>query len=47
MTRVAEPDSEFPMRDTTSHPLAYVPSDKTSVSRSPEHADRKKGGSPT
>ena len=38
MVRNAQPDAEFLMRDTTSHPPAYTPQYKTSVLRSPRLA---------
>jgi protocatechuate 3,4-dioxygenase beta subunit len=36
MSRPPQPDAEFLMRDTTSHPPAYAPAYKTSVLRSPK-----------
>jgi len=36
--RAPQPDAEFLMRDTTSHPPAYAPAYKTSVLRSPKLA---------
>ena len=36
--RAPQPDAEFLMRDTTSHPPAYAPEYKTSVLRSPRLA---------
>ena len=36
--RAPQPDAEFLMRDTTSHPPAYTPQYKTSVLRSPKLA---------
>ena len=36
--RTPQPDGEFMMRDTTSHPAAYTPQYKTSVLRSPKLA---------
>ena len=36
--RAPQPDAEFLMRDTTSHPPAYTPAYKTSVLRSPRLA---------
>ena len=36
--RTPQPDGEFMMRDTTSHPAAYAPQYKTSVLRSPKLA---------
>ena len=36
--RAPQPDAEFLMRDTTSHPPAYTPQYKTSVLRSPRLA---------
>ena len=38
MTRAAQDDAEFMMRDTTSHPPAYAPGYKTSILRSPRNA---------
>jgi protocatechuate 3,4-dioxygenase beta subunit len=38
MGRDPQPDAEFMMRDTTSHPPAYTPQYKTSVLRSPRLA---------
>ena len=38
MGREPQPDAEFLMRDTTSHPAAYTPPYKTSVLRSPKLA---------
>jgi protocatechuate 3,4-dioxygenase beta subunit len=38
MSRAPDSDSEFMMRDTTSHPPSYAPGYKTSVLRSPRNA---------